>query len=92
MLWLPCPTCGSRPVEEFRYGGELPGVPESVTDPDARDVDYVWFFDNVEGPADERWFHHAGCRRWFGLRRDTATDTVIEALDAGPSPTSQQGH
>ena len=24
MLWLTCPTCGERPVTEFRFGGELP--------------------------------------------------------------------
>ena len=23
MLWLTCPTCGERPVTEFRFGGEL---------------------------------------------------------------------
>lgn len=78
MLRIPCPNCGLRPVEEYRFGGELPTVPDSVTDPDERNVDYVWFFDNVDGPSSERWFHDGGCRRWLTLRRDTSTDTVID--------------
>ena len=78
MLWIPCPTCGRRPVEEFRFGGELPAVPERITDPAERDVDYVWFFNNVDGPSVERWFHHGGCRRWLTLHRDTRSDTVLD--------------
>ncbi|MBA3778247.1 MAG: sarcosine oxidase subunit delta [Chloroflexi bacterium] len=77
MLWIPCPTCGRRPVEEYRFGGELRGVPDRITDPIERDVDYVWMFDNVAGVTTERWFHQAGCRRWLTVRRDTTTDTVL---------------
>ena len=31
-LWRPA-------VDEFRFGGELPPVPDSITDPDARNID-----------------------------------------------------
>ena len=78
MLWLTCPTCGARPIEEFRFGGEQPGVPERITDADRRDLDYVWMLDNAEGPSVERWFHEAGCRRWQTLRRDTRTDEILD--------------
>jgi heterotetrameric sarcosine oxidase delta subunit len=77
MLWITCPICGERPVSEFRFGGELPSVPDSITDPDARNVDYVWMINNVRGVSIERWFHAAGCRRWLTLQRDTVTDTVV---------------
>ena len=53
-------------------------VPDSITDPDARNVDWVWMQDNVDGMTTERWFHAAGCRRWLTLRRDTTTDAVVE--------------
>jgi heterotetrameric sarcosine oxidase delta subunit len=53
-------------------------VPEHITDTAQRDVDYVWMYDNVEGITTERWFHHAGCRRWQTVRRDTRTDTVLD--------------
>ena len=78
MLWIPCPTCGARPVEEYRFGGELPSVPERIVDADDRDVDYVWFYDNPDGLATERWFHIAGCRRWLTVRRDTHTDVIVD--------------
>ena len=81
MLWITCPHCGARPVEEYRFGGELPTVPDLLTDPDARDVDYVWFFDNIAGPSVERWYHLGGCRRWLTLRRDTTTDTILTSQE-----------
>ena len=77
MLWITCPFCGERPSEEFRYGGEFPGVPDRITDQDARTVDETWMYDNVRGVATERWFHEAGCRRWHTARRDTATDRFV---------------
>ena len=80
MLWLPCPRCGPRPIEEFTFGGELRHVPDWITDPDERDFDEVWIFENPDGIATERWFHSAGCRRWLTVRRDTSSDTVIEVL------------
>jgi heterotetrameric sarcosine oxidase delta subunit len=77
MLWLTCPTCGERPVTEFRFGGELPHVPDALIDAAERNLDYVWMFDNVAGVTTERWFHAAGCRRWVTVRRDTRTDQVM---------------
>ena len=82
MLWISCPICGERPVNEFRFGGELPSVPGWITDPEARNVDYVWMVNNVRGVTTERWFHAAGCRRWVTLRRDTITDTVVGVVGA----------
>ncbi len=78
MLWINCPSCGRRPVEEYSFGGELRGVPDRITDPIERDVDYAWMYDNIRGITSERWFHQAGCRRWLTLRRDTSTDTVVD--------------
>ena len=76
MLRLPCPTCGVRPVTEFRYG-EIPSVPNTITDPMARDLDRAYMRDNLAGVVTERWFHEAGCRRWLTLRRDTRTDQIL---------------
>ncbi|HEY4331686.1 MAG TPA: sarcosine oxidase subunit delta [Ilumatobacteraceae bacterium] len=78
MLWLTCPICGRRPIDEFLFGGEMPAVPDRITDPGERDVDYVWMFNNTRGVTIERWFHHAGCRRWQTVQRDTVTDSVVE--------------
>ena len=67
---LACPNCGSRSVEEFRYG-EIPQVPEHLTDQAERDLDRVYNRSNPSGPTVEAWFHELGCRRWFRVERDT---------------------
>lgn len=79
MLRLPCPQCGERAVVEFRYG-EIPSVPDDLTDPAARDLDRAFMRTNPEGIVTERWFHEAGCRRWMTIRRDTRTDEVVEVV------------
>ena len=78
MLTVTCPNCGPRPVEEFRFGGELPQPPQSLTDPHDRDFDQVWMFGNVEGLQTERWFHDAGCHRWLTAVRDTGRDRFVD--------------
>jgi heterotetrameric sarcosine oxidase delta subunit len=76
-LKISCPHCGARPVEEFVYG-EIPAVPDAITDPEARDVDRGFMRANAEGVQTERWFHLYGCRRWLTVRRDTRTDAILE--------------
>ncbi len=67
---ITCPHCGDRPIEEWVHG-EIPVVPDSITDPDARDVDRAYFHTNAEGDVREAWFHLAGCRRWTTITRNT---------------------
>lgn len=74
-LYIQCPTCGKRPLEEFFFG-EIPKVPDGLTDPDERDVDRAFMHENPEGPVEERWFHAFGCRRWLTVTRDTGTDEI----------------
>jgi heterotetrameric sarcosine oxidase delta subunit len=88
MAWIDCPNCGSRPTEEFRFGGELPIVPDTVVGQEARNLDYVWFFNNTDGPMVERWFHDTGCRRWLTQTRNTLTDradTVTQTVEESTS-------
>jgi heterotetrameric sarcosine oxidase delta subunit len=75
---LDCPRCGRRPLDEFVFGGERRPPPDWLTDPEDRDFDEVWVFENPAGIATERWFHAAGCRRWLTVRRDTSVDRVVE--------------
>ena len=79
-LMIPCPNCGVRPYGEFWCSGELPegGHGGFVADPD-EDFARIWLKRNVAGSQVERWFHHAGCRRWMTVRRDTNTN-VIDVL------------
>ena len=72
-----CPNCGPRLYTEFWFGGEL--LPHDahatpVADALAADFDRVWLRTNIAGVQGERWFHHAGCRRWVVTERDTLTN------------------
>ncbi len=92
MLTIPCPTCGPRPVEEFRFGGEPPDAPDWVTDADERDLHRVWFYANTAGEEVERWFHLAGCHRWCTVRRDTLIDRVTGTVTGGDVPVTGPTH
>lgn len=84
MLLVPCPWCGPRDEVEFRYGGQA-GVehPENPADlDDARWSEYLFARDNPRGRFAERWSHSAGCRRWFVVVRDTATNE----FESAPQP------
>jgi len=75
-LQINCPHCGKRPIEEFIYG-EVPVVPEEITDPDEWDIDRAFMMHNTEGIQREAWFCLQGCRRWVYLFRDTTTNKII---------------
>ena len=78
MLLVPCPWCGPRDEVEFSYGGQAdvayPRDPAALTD--AEWAEFLFVRDNPKGPFGERWVHTHGCRRWFELDRDTATNEV----------------
>jgi heterotetrameric sarcosine oxidase delta subunit len=38
---------------------------------------------NPKGPHRERWVHSHGCRRWFNVERDTATNQIIAVYKMG---------
>jgi methylglutamate dehydrogenase subunit B len=73
-LKIPCPNCGLRPQEEFKFGGEVlaPDLGDTATE-----FARVFLKSNVTGPQRERWYHLFGCRRWLTITRDTSTDRVI---------------
>ncbi len=68
-------------MTEFRYGGEAGvRVPEDTPElTDAAWGEFLFVRSNPKGPYPERWAHVHGCRRWFTIRRDTATDAVLPA-------------
>lgn len=80
MLLVPCPWCGPREEVEFGYGGEAgvayPGDPASIDD--RAWARFVFLRSNPAGPFAERWYHAAGCRRFFVAVRDTVTNEFLE--------------
>ncbi len=87
MLQIPCPCCGVRDEDEFRWGG-----PSHITRPgldcdEATWAEYLFNRENPKGVHYERWLHVFGCGRWFNLARHTLTHEILAAYRMGdPKP------
>ena len=85
MMLIRCPWCGPRDEVEFRCGGQdgiaYPADPDAVSDEDW--AEFLFMRDNPKGPHEERWVHSAGCRRWFGMVRDTVTHEIARTFPPG---------
>ena len=79
---IPCPHCGERGNEEFRYLGAA-GLrrPEGEAPLQAWH-EYVHLRENPAGPHRELWHHSYGCRRWLVVTRNTRTHEILGAVDA----------
>ncbi|WP_210030705.1 sarcosine oxidase subunit delta [Pseudonocardia parietis] len=75
MMVLSCPWCGPRNVTEFRYGGERRARPEVETVSAQQWRRFLYAKSNPLGTVAESWYHRAGCRRYFAVERDTATNS-----------------
>jgi sarcosine oxidase subunit delta len=88
MLLVPCPWCGARPENEFRYGGQAhvarPPDPSAVDD--AAWAEYLFVRDNPKGRHAERWRHIHGCGRFFNAVRDTVTDRFTASYKPNEAP------
>lgn len=86
MLRIPCPWCGERDEVEFRYGGQAnvdyPEDPHALDD--AAWAGYLFFRANPCGEFTERWVHTNGCRRWFDVVRNTATNEITPVSGINP--------
>jgi heterotetrameric sarcosine oxidase delta subunit len=93
VLLIPCPWCGPRDEIEFRYGGEAnlryPTDPDALSDEEW--ADYLFMRENPRGWWAERWMHAAGCRRWFDLTRNTATNEIRASSRADDAPAEEPG-
>jgi methylglutamate dehydrogenase subunit B len=77
VLLIPCPWCGARAQSEFSYGGDATLKRPAPDAPVEAWTAFVFQRDNPAGPHDELWFHGAGCRQWFRVRRDTRTHEIV---------------
>ena len=73
---LKCPNCGTRPVAEFRFGGEYHERPSGEVSAE-RWAEHLYARRNLDSPQEEWWFHRFGCRCWFLARRDTCDNRVL---------------
>jgi len=87
MLRIPCPYCGVRDEDEFRWGGQSHITRPGLDSTEAVWADYLFNRDNQKGIQYERWLHAFGCGRWFNLARHTVTHEILAAYRLGdPKP------
>ena len=88
MFLINCPYCGERDQAEFSCGGEAhivrPKNPPDLTDDQW--AEYLFLRKNDKGLNYERWNHIFGCRQWFNLARNTATDEILAVYKMGDQP------
>lgn len=89
MIYVDCPNCGPRNVQEFRYGGEYnprPSKPLAATSEEW--TDYIYMKANTQRLQKEWWYHRAGCQLWFLAERITKTNEIKQTYYWKPPKTS----
>jgi heterotetrameric sarcosine oxidase delta subunit len=85
MFEIECPYCGKRDQSEFSHAGEAhvvrPSGDEEIND--AQWAEFVFMRRNSKGVLAERWVHSAGCRKFFNMLRNTATDQILAVYKMG---------
>ncbi len=74
MILIRCPWCGPRGAAEFHHAGEVSARPDPASATPQEWRDSLYFPANPRGPVVETWYHRMGCRRFFTVERDTATN------------------
>lgn len=79
MLLIPCIHCGPRNASEFLYTGEVVKQPHPGTVTSAEWRHSLYMRSNPAGWTVERWYHQAGCRRFFIVERHTVRNEIRAA-------------
>ena len=94
MFLINCPYCGERDQSEFSCGGEA-HITRPKNPPDLSDdqwADYLFMRKNIKGIQFERWNHSNGCRQWFNVARNTATDEILKIYNIRESAPSMSSN
>ncbi len=78
-MLIPCPHCGTRPVEEFTFLGDASVKRPASNDPSSMEqwYDYVYLRNKPKVRFDEFVRHSGGCRASLVISRDTETHEVF---------------
>ena len=83
-MLIPCPHCGTRPVEEFTFLGDASVTRPTSNAPASMEqwYDYTYLRENPRGRFDEYVHHSGGCRAWLVISRNTETHEVYGCVTA----------
>ena len=76
MIIVPCPHCGPRNSADLRNCGEVVHRPNPDTATLTEWRTYLYLRENAAGWVTETWYCRAGCRRYFTIERNTATNEI----------------
>lgn len=76
MKTIDCPINGTRPLQEFQYGGEARMMPNPDIATDAEWTDYL-FNRSGESNIVREWWFHAPSGTWFIAERDVVKDHFL---------------
>ena len=79
MIVVPCPNCGPRNSSDLRNAGELVSRPDPDTASLTEWRSYLYLRENPAGWVTETWYCRTGCRRYFTIERNTATNEIRES-------------
>lgn len=74
MLLVPCPHCGPRNSSDLRHVGESKPRPNPSTASEKEWRTYLYMKENVADWNTETWYCRRGCRKYFKVERNTATN------------------
>lgn len=74
MLLVPCPNCGPRNQSDLRLVGASLSRPDPNTASRAEWGSYLYLRENPADWLKETWYCRSGCRTYFSLERNQATN------------------
>ncbi|MGB1883393.1 MAG: sarcosine oxidase subunit delta [Gammaproteobacteria bacterium] len=79
MKIIDCPHLGPRPLTEFAISGILDPEPENL----GEFTPGRWAFERNSVPLERvEWWFHIPSELWFLVRRETASNTIVEVKAA----------
>ena len=79
MIVVPCPNCGPRNSSDLRNCGEVVERPDPQTTTIAEWRSYLYLRENTADWMRETWYCRTGCRKYFVVERNTATNEIRES-------------
>ena len=76
MIVVTCPNCGPRNSSDLRNAGEVVPRPDPQTASLHEWRSYLYLRENPAGWVTETWYCRSGCRRYFTIERNTATNEI----------------
>lgn len=79
MIVVPCPNCGPRNSSDLRNCGEVVERPNPEVSTIEEWRSYLYLKKNTADWMRETWYCRNGCRKYFVVERNTATNEIRES-------------